>query len=518
MAKTAGVSSLQSGYAWPLVLFLLVSYVGYRLVQHVRQRFQHERFKKAHGCYGPSSVMATDYFGLTFMFRALSAHNNKRLLDFFNSLFRKHGRTFMFYTARRNVIFTDDPENIKALLATKFDDWENKTLRQEAFGSLLGDGIFTTDGAFWSHSRAMLRPTFEKSQITDLAQFEGHVNKLVARIPADGKTVDLQYLFHCLTIDSSTELLFGSSTDTLGEKDEEALDFVNHFEYAMVDGALRTRVGRLYKLWRHPKAEKAISESHKFVDKYVEQAMKIKNSTLGSIGEKKHRREDGKFVFLDELAKHEEVDSTRVRDECLNILLAGRDTTASLLSELWFVLAREPEVYKKLQAEVDELHGELPTYEQLRNMKYLKYCAQETLRLYPPVPMLPKLAIKDTILPHGGGKDGTEPLFCAKGTVASYNMYSMHREPSIFGQDSESFNPDRWLDPDLRPSWGFLPFGGGPRVCLGQQYALTETYYVTVRLMQSFRHIEARDSEPWREKLAVTLCSWNGVKVGMYVT
>ena len=96
-----------------------------------------------------------------------------------------------------------------------------------------------------------------------------------------------------------------------------------------------------------------------------------------------------------------------------------------------------------------------------------------------------------------------------------YNSYSMMRQPSAFGPDAEVFRPERWADPSLRPGWNYLPFGGGPRVCLGQQYALTETYYVTIRLMQRFKTLECRDPEPWIEKVSVTCCSWNGTKVAL---
>lgn len=137
------------------------------------------------------------------------------------------------------------------------------------------------------------------------------------------------------------------------------------------------------------------------------------------------------------------------------------------------------------------------------------------LRLYTPAPLLMKLATKDTVLPHGGGKDGLQPLFVPKGSKLLYNTYSTMRQKSIYGPDADVFRPERWEDPSLRPGWGYLPFGGGPRVCLGQQYALTETYYVTIRMLQAFGKLECRDEKPWMENVAITCCSLNGTMVSM---
>lgn len=89
----------------------------------------------------------------------------------------------------------------------------------------------------------------------------------------------------------------------------------------------------------------------------------------------------------------------------------------------------------------------------------------------------------------------------------------MHRRHDLFGPDADEYKPERWEM--LRPGWEYLPFNGGPRICLGQQYALTEASYVTVRLVQEFRDMESRDAGEWRENLTLTLCSLNGTKVGL---
>ena len=160
-------------------------------------------------------------------------------------------------------------------------------------------------------------------------------------------------------------------------------------------------------------------------------------------------------------------DKIKIRSELLNILLAGRDTTASLLSNIWFELSKRQDVWRRLRKEVDSLEGEIPSFEQLRKMKYLRAVVNESLRLYPIVPLNTREALKDAVLPFGGGQDGTGRLFVPKGQFLTWSTYSMHRRKDVFGEDANDFRPDRWVDTEeekgIRPGWAFLPFNGGPR-------------------------------------------------------
>jgi cytochrome P450 len=112
----------------------------------------------------------------------------------------------------------------------------------------------------------------------------------------------------------------------------------------------------------------------------------------------------------------------------------------------------------------------------------------ETLRLYPAVPFNVRLALKDTTLPHGGGPDGMSPIGILKDTPIGYSTMIMQRRPDLT-PDVKSFSPERWETWQPKP-WQYIPFNGGPRICIGQQFALTEMGYTLVRLLQRFERIE----------------------------
>jgi cytochrome P450 len=131
--------------------------------------------------------------------------------------------------------------------------------------------------------------------------------------------------------------------------------------------------------------------------------------------------------------------------------------------------------------------------------------------MYPAVPVNSRTANKDTYLPVGGGPDGTDPIFVPKGQEVIYSVYSMHRLPAVFGQDATEYRPERWAS--LKPGWAYIPFNGGPRICPGQQFALTEASYTIMRVLRRFKSIECRDGKPFKEALTLTLASKNGTKV-----
>jgi len=127
------------------------------------------------------------------------------------------------------------------------------------------------------------------------------------------------------------------------------------------------------------------------------------------------------------------------------------------------------------------------------------------------------MAGKSIVVPLGGGPDGRSPFLLPAGSILTYSTFVMHRRKDIYGPDADEFRPDRWRPEEgLRPGWAYLPFNGGPRICVGQQFALTEASYTIVRLVQEFKEVINKEPEKeWTEQLGLTLAVGGGVKVGV---
>lgn len=279
--------------------------------------------------------------------------------------------------------------------------------------------------------------------------------------------------------------------------------------------AMRSYSQVFYRFVDGIKFRSACRKVHRFAQYYVQKA-------LAAPQEEIERKATKGYTFLYELVKQTR-DPKVLQDQLLNIMVAGRDTTAGLLSFTLFELSRNPEVYERLKQEVLVQFGEgTPedianiSFESLKKCEYLKWVLNEVLRMYPSVPMNFRDATKDTVLPTGGGPDGTAPVFVAKGTTVAYSVYYTHRDTKFYGKDANEFKPERWAE-NQKLGWAYLPFNGGPRICLGQQFALTEASYVVVRLIQMFPNlVSSYEGEyPPKKMLHLTLSMYDGVPVKM---
>ncbi|KAK0200214.1 cytochrome P450 [Desarmillaria ectypa] len=428
-----------------------------------------------------------------------------------------YGNTFAFNSFLEVQMYTTEPEHIKAILATQFQDFEKGHIFYVAAESLLGAGIFNSDGDIWKFHRTMTRPLFNKDRISDFDNFERHAVSTISQIKSrlrEGYPVDFQDVVARFTLDSATEYLFGKDVNSISAglpypaRSPLAVNphFVNHasnvfvkaFAAAQEQSAIRLQIGQYWPIFEF--SADAVKPLRQVVNEFVEpllvEALNRKAKTGKLVEDEKESDEN--MSLLARLV--ENTDDTKViRDELVNILVAGRDTTASLLTFAVYMMCEHPEMATRLRSEILEKVGtRAPTYEDIRDMKYLRAFLNETLRLYPPVPMNSRSSKVATTLPN----KGRAPYYVPKDTVVNYSVFSMHRRTDLWGPDALEFDPDRFLDQRLHKyltpnPYIFVPFNAGPRICLGQQFAYNEASYYLIRLLQTFSSFSlAMDAQP----------------------
>lgn len=466
-----------------------------KIVKNVQKTLHNRRFAKLHGCKPPFHRFGGP-FGIIHFGRLVNSSFTNLTVQLLSSKYKPGRYTHSLNLLGDYIIQTIDPINIKSLLATPgIADFSLGKARTTGFNELLGEGIFTLDsGNGWEHSRAMLRPQFARKQVSDVNMLEKHISNLLDLMAKNEDNINLQPLLFKFTLDSATEFLFGESAGSL-TGGVDGGEFADAFTTAQAFALWNLRMGGFFShWWRSKRMIKANKIVHSFVDGCVEKA-------LGRVREEKEKDgnpESGRYIFLDAVAR-ETSDPKVLRDQMLNILLAGRDTTAGLFGWTFYLLARHPRVYKKLRDDLEAAFGtgeqgvwKQPTFDGLKDIPYLRHVLSEVLRLYPSVPFNGREAIRDTVLPIGGGPDGKSPVMVPAGTRVQYSVFALHRREDIYGSDVLEFRPERWAEnPLLGAGWGYLPFNGGPRMCLGQQYALTEVGFTVARVLQRYETMEA---------------------------
>ncbi|KAK4452911.1 cytochrome P450 [Podospora aff. communis PSN243] len=490
------------------VLALLFSLLTFKTNVSLIQTHLFTRRALALGCApAPMIPHADPILGLDAFFETFRAIKENRLAQHFASLFVKYGNTHYSLALGNKMLVTCDRENIKTALTTKFDDFPIGGPRLNISLLVLGSrSVFSSNGATWHEARSMIRPSFVRDQVSDFACFNKHISKFLAVVPSDGATFDMQELLYKLTMDSSTDFMLGYSTNSLVHAEPEATQFLHDFEWVNVEASKLARLGSVLVYLPHRKLSAAIARLRDYIRFYIRKVV--------AENEKKDlsKAEDRSYVFLDELLKANAPEEY-VIDQVLSVIVAGRDTTAVSMASVFWCLARDPEAVRRLKAEIKQVGVDEPSWETLRGMKFLNNVIKESLRLFPPIAINARAANKETVLPRGGGPDGTQPVLLPKGTPIRWSVWSLHRNKEVYGTDADEFRPDRWET--LRVGWDYIPFSGGPRICIGQQFALSQMALILYRFFREFPMIEAREEGGPFMKAAVTFSFLNGCLVGI---
>jgi cytochrome P450 len=466
----------------------LLCLIIYRRIIVKLNRKRYERESVARGCRPAPTLRSNNFLGTSRLKESIRATKEDRGPQYIISAMNDVGTDI--HTVRvpildYELLVTRDPENVKAMLSTQSQDYDISVTRSNAFMPLLGEGVFTSRGQQWKHSRALVRPQFQRDEIANLEFIERHVKTLLnvlshkaAREDGWTETIDLQPLFFYFTLDTATQFLYGQSVGSqasiaTGKRTATGIDgaaFSRNLDAAKHYVDKRGALGKFYWLFPHRwEMNRRCAEIHRVADEMINYRIEVKKDPALQETEEKNR----KFVLLDELLK-ETMNRKELRNETLHTLAAGRDPTACLLSWTFYMLARHPQVYEKLRKIVIDEFGTMATtsetldYTDLRKCEYLGNVLHEVLRVVAVIPMNERVALRDTTLPRGGGQDGSYPIFVQRGIQILIPAYAIQHRHDIWDEDAEEFRPERWED--RRVGWEWIPFGGGPRKCLGRKF------------------------------------------------
>ena len=356
------------------LISLGIGFFVFILVRKLLYHLEIKIFARKHGCL-PIVQASAWPLGLNTYVRTLLNLRKNCFLRGEHEKLEKLGNTIEDNILGRHVILTREPENIKAILATQFEEFDFDNRLHGRMDLLLGKhGILTQVGPAWQHARAMIRPQFNRSQIVnDLDSLDLHIDRLTSLVPHNAK-FDIQPYFFALTLDTATEFLFGESVESLLDDNvghPPSSSFAEAFNAAQYWIVVKIKAGPFYKLIGNKQCARSCAISREFVGRYVDKCL---NMDL----EKRKEERKGKYVFLDALAENY-TDKTVLTDHIMTLLLAGRDTTAGLLSATMWFLCRNKRVWQKLRAEVLKEVGEdaRPTWESIKDIKYLMYVLNE---------------------------------------------------------------------------------------------------------------------------------------------
>ncbi|KAJ8062650.1 hypothetical protein OCU04_009172 [Sclerotinia nivalis] len=322
---------------------------------------------------------------------------------------------------------------------------------------------------------------------------------------------------HCITcfLIFQPSFFFGQSIDAqLPHDPNHSKDLLEAFNGALAGVGKRRLAGKLQFLYFLDKSWKRdVKEVYTYVDTHVKRALdEGPSEKKGTSGGRVTRR----HILLNEMVQQIK-DPIELRYQRMNVFMPGRDTTSVLVANCLFHLARNPEIWTQLRAESVAL-GEQPlAFELLKSLHSFRHVLYEKLRLQGPAGCSQRLALKNTILPLGGGPDGKSPLLVEQRDVAALNIWGPNHDKDIWGNDVDEFKPQRFIDKKM--GWDFTLFLGGPRICPAQQQVLTQSVYLLVRMTRRFARIENRDQVlEYVEMVRMTTESRNRVKVTLFAS
>lgn len=294
------------------------------LLSYIRVGLRRRSLARRFGCKPVKTYKQYDKFlGLLFLYQNIRNYQAQTFLESWEQYLANTGRTLEFWLLGQRMLVTSDPENLKTILATSFDDFEKGPRIRAGFAPLIGNGIFGADGKDWHEARALLRPSFAKGEMSDTHRFETHYQSFLQLLPADGVAIDLQGLLSRLSMDTATDLVFGRSTGSRStSEDSEAAKFSSAADIALRAIFRDISLQSFGKLLDRQDSKGAREHVHKTVDRYVQEALESRPIGLGDAHAPGKTAKRKGYVFLENLMEKTN-DADTLRNQSLSAIVRG---------------------------------------------------------------------------------------------------------------------------------------------------------------------------------------------------
>jgi cytochrome P450 len=416
---------------------------------------------------------------------------NENPLEFFSKLARNYGDVAGIRVVNFRTIFINHPDAIEEVLVTHARRYiKGRVLR--ANRHVFGEGLLTSEGDFWLRQRRLAQPAFHRARIASYAATMVEYAQRMLENWRDGEERDAHQEMMRLTLQIVGKTLFDA--DVAGDAQE-----VGKSLELMLEFGANFRRTLFVPHWVPTPTNLRMKREIALIESILYRIIAERRASGRDTGD-----------LLSMLLHAQDEDGSRMtdrqlRDETITLFLAGHETTASTLSWTWWLLAQNPAVEAKLHAELDSvLGGRVPSLDDLPKLAYTGNVVTESLRLYPPAWGLARVAIEDHELCGYPVK---------KGMGIAMAQWVVHRDTRWYDAPEE-FRPERWEGdfPKTLPRFAYFPFGGGPRQCIGNAFAVMEATLLLATIAQNYR-LRLVANHPVEPLASITLRPRHGVRV-----
>lgn len=413
-------------------------------------------------------------------------------LQFLSELAVEYGDFVHFHLLNRHVYLLNDPALIASVLVDQAERFGRTSTHKRALSTVLGQGLIVIDGELHRRDRRLVQPAFHRKRIEAYASaMVAHAQRVIDDWQ-DGHVYRIDAEMVKLTLRIVADALFHSDVTRANEIIRESMELLQAAIVRQFVPVLRIPFD--VPIGPNRKALRALHELDAFIDQMIEarQASGVDQGDLLS-------------MLLTAADDGSRLDLRQVRDEVMSLLMAGHETTANLLTWIWALLAENPEAAERLRIELDTVLGDAPpTIQDLARLPYTTMVVKEGLRLYPPAWVISREAAEPLTL---GG------FALPKGSIVLMSAYLTHRHPNLY-RDPDRFMPERFAA-NAEKDWtrfAYYPFGGGPHLCVGNNFAILEATLSLAVIAKQFTLTRVSDA-PIQTEPMITLRVKHGLSM-----